>query len=207
MTVQNRRTALAVALALAILVADQVSKWWVLYVLDLPSLVSVPLLPVLSLTMVWNRGITFGLFSSDSAWSAAILTVLALAIVAALAMWLHRAERLRVALALGAVAGGAVGNVIDRVRFGAVVDFIHAHAWGWSWYVFNVADAAIVCGVAVLLLDSMFAPPAAPPAGLPPGPSSGAPPSASGRTRLADYTSTRLADDTTTRLADDTTAS
>jgi signal peptidase II len=64
-----------------------------------------------------------------------------------------------VAISVGAIAGGAVGNVIDRVRFGAVVDFIHAHAFGWSWYVFNVADAAIVCGVAALVLDGLRAPP------------------------------------------------
>ena len=59
------------------------------------------------------------------------------------------------AIALGAISGGAVGNVIDRLRFGWVVDFIHAHAWGWSWYVFNVADAAIVCGVLALVFDSL----------------------------------------------------
>ena len=59
-------------------------------------------------------------------------------------------------MAIGAIAGGAVGNVLDRLRFGAVVDFIHAHAWGWSWYVFNVADAAIVCGVATLLIEGLL---------------------------------------------------
>lgn len=147
---------LGAAMALTILLADQASKWWVLAVFDLPARVSVPVLPVLNLTMVWNRGITFGLLSSDSTLASALLAALALAVVVALALWLRRAERLAVALALGAVAGGAVGNVIDRLRFGAVVDFIHAHAWGWSWYVFNIADAAIVCGVGVLLLDSLF---------------------------------------------------
>ena len=75
--------------------------------------------------------------------------------VVALGVWLRRAESRLVAVALGAIAGGAVGNVIDRLRFGAVVDFIHAHAWGWSWYVFNIADAAIVCGVAALVLESL----------------------------------------------------
>jgi lipoprotein signal peptidase len=144
-------------MALAILVADQASKWWVLEVFDLPARVSVPVLSWLNLTMVWNRGITFGLLSSDSTWGAVLLAGVALAVVAALAVWLWQAERAAVALALGAVAGGAVGNIIDRVRFGAVVDFVHAHAWGWSWYVFNVADAAIVCGVAVLVLDSVLA--------------------------------------------------
>ncbi len=147
--------------ALGILILDQASKWWVLEVFDLPAKVSVPVLPMLNLTMVWNRGITFGLLSSDSTLAATLLAALALGVVVALGLWLRRAERLPVALALGAVSGGAVGNVIDRLRFGAVVDFIHAHAWGWSWYVFNIADAAIVCGVAVLVLDSLF--PARPP--------------------------------------------
>lgn len=140
-----------------VLLADQTSKWWVLERLELPRLGSVELLPVLNFTMVWNRGITFGLLSGDSAWTLLGLAAVALAVVAALLVWLWRADRTPVALALGAIAGGAVGNVIDRLRFGAVVDFIHAHAWGWSWYVFNVADAAIVCGVAVLVLDSLLA--------------------------------------------------
>jgi lipoprotein signal peptidase len=153
----TRLRGFGIGMALAILVADQISKWWILEVFDLPARVSVPVLPFLNLTMVWNRGITFGLLSSDSAWSALVLAAVALAVVAALAVWLWQAERMAVALALGAVAGGAVGNVIDRIRFGAVVDFVHAHAWGWSWYVFNVADAAIVCGVGLLLLDSLLA--------------------------------------------------
>ena len=144
-------------MAAVILVADQVSKVWILFVFDLPAKGSVALLPGLNLTMVWTRGITFGLLSSDALWVSVALAAVALAVVVALFLWLRRAARLDVALGLGAVAGGAVGNVIDRVRFGAVVDFIHAHAWGWSWYVFNVADAAIVCGVGVLLLDSLLA--------------------------------------------------
>ena len=153
----TRLRGFGIGMALAILVADQISKWWVLEVFELPARVSVPVLPFLNLTMVWNRGITFGLLSSDSTWSAVLLAAVALAVVVALTVWLWQAERMAVALALGAVAGGAVGNVIDRIRFGAVVDFLHAHAWGWSWYVFNVADAAIVCGVGLLLLDSLLA--------------------------------------------------
>ncbi len=153
----TRLRGFGIGMALAILVADQISKWWVLEVFDLPARVSVPVLPFLNLTMVWNRGITFGLLSSDSGWGAALLAAVALGVVAALAVWLWQAERMAVALALGAVAGGAVGNVIDRIAYGAVVDFLHAHAWGWSWYVFNVADAAIVGGVGLLLLDSLLA--------------------------------------------------
>ena len=141
--------------ALLMLIADQASKWWVLDVLRLPERGQVPVLPVLSLTMVWNQGVTFGLFHQTGAWGPWLLAGMALAVVAALAVWLRRAESALVAASLGAIGGGAVGNVIDRLRFGAVVDFLHAHAFGWSWYVFNVADAAIVCGVGVLVLDGL----------------------------------------------------
>ncbi len=149
------RMALGGIAALLVLVADQASKAWILYGLDLPTLGSVQLLPVLSLTMVWNRGVTFGMLNGLGAAGAWVLTAVALAVVVALGIWLRRAENNLVAIALGAIAGGAVGNVIDRLRFGAVVDFIHAHLGDWSWYVFNVADAAIVCGVAALVLDSL----------------------------------------------------
>ena len=152
---RNRLTGLGIVAGAIVLVADQASKWWVLRVLDLPDIGSLPVLPVLNLTMVWNRGVTFGLLNAAGPWSAPLLVLGALAIIAALGVWLRRAERAVVAVALGAIAGGAVGNVIDRLRFGAVADFIHAHAFGWSWYVFNVADAAIVCGVAALILDGM----------------------------------------------------
>ena len=149
-------TGLGLIAALLVLVADQASKWWVLEVLHLPQVGQIVLLPVLNLTMVWNRGVTFGLLNGLGASSSLLLAAVALAVVVALIVWLRRAESRVVATALGAIAGGAIGNVIDRLRFGAVVDFIHAHAGGWSWYVFNVADAAIVCGVAALVLESLF---------------------------------------------------
>ena len=147
---------IGVLAGLLVLVADQGSKWWMLNVLDLQQRGTVPVLPVLNWTMVWNQGVTFGLFHQDGAAGPWILAAVALAVVVALGFWLRRAETRWVAAALGAIAGGAIGNVIDRMRFGAVVDFIHAHAFGWSWYVFNVADAAIVCGVAVLLIDGLW---------------------------------------------------
>jgi len=154
---RNRLTLLGIVAAIAVLAADQASKWWILEVVGLPEIGQVVLLPVLNLTMVWNRGVTFGLFNGFGAWSAVLLTAIALAVVAALGVWLRRAERRLVAAALGAIVGGALSNVIDRLRFGAVVDFIHAHVGSVSWYVFNLADAAIVCGVAVLVLDSLLA--------------------------------------------------
>ncbi len=152
---RNRLTLLGLIFGIAILAADQASKQWILFSLDLPSLGSIPVLPLLNFTMVWNRGVTFGLLTGfgGGAW---VLALVSLAIVVALGIWLRRAERPLVAAALGAIAGGAIGNVIDRFRWGAVVDFIHFHVAGWSWYVFNVADAAIVCGVAALVLDSVL---------------------------------------------------
>ena len=145
---------------LIVLIADQASKWWVLNVLDLPDIRQIVVSPVLNFTMVWNRGVTFGLFNSFGEWGHVLLASVSLLVVAALGVWLWRAQNMLVAIALGAIAGGAVGNVIDRLRFGAVVDFIHAHAdtpWGdISWYVFNVGDAAIVCGVAALVFDSQW---------------------------------------------------
>jgi lipoprotein signal peptidase len=151
---------LGIVAAFVVLVADQLSKWWVLNVLDLPDVRRIVLLPVLNLTMVRNRGVTFGLLNGLGSWGHLILAAVALAVVVALGFWMRRAESRIMAIAIGAIAGGAVGNVIDRVRFGWVVDFIHAHIdtrWGdYSWYVFNVADAAIVCGVAALILESMF---------------------------------------------------
>jgi len=149
-----------------IFVFDQLSKWFVLDVLLLPTVQNIPLLAFgpfgLDLTMVWNRGVTFGLFSGDGPWNHVVLAGLAAGIAVFLLRWLARAEGRMVALALGAVIGGAFGNVVDRLRFGAVVDFVDAHAWGWHWYVFNVADAAIVGGVGVLLLDALLPPRQAP---------------------------------------------
>ncbi len=147
---------LGITSALVVLGLDQGSKYWILHVLDLPDLRQVVLLPVLNLTMVWNQGVTFGLLNGLGEWSHLALAGIALVVVLALAVWLRRAETAVAALAIGAIAGGAVGNVIDRLRYGAVVDFIHAHVGQWSWYVFNVADAAIVCGVAALILESQF---------------------------------------------------
>lgn len=153
---RGRHTRLGLLVGLAVLTADQASKWWILDVLRLPVRGHVRLLPVLDLTMVWNRGVTFGLLAGLGAWSSAVLAVLALCVVAVLGWWLHRAELRLTAIALGAIAGGAVGNVIDRARFGAVVDFIRAHVGAWSWPVFNLADAAIVCGVAALVIGSQW---------------------------------------------------
>jgi len=153
---RNRLTTLGAFAALVVLVADQVSKWWVIDVIHLPQVGQIVLLPVLNFTMVWNRGVTFGLLTSFGSSSYLLLAAVAGAVVIALVVWLRRAESRVVAISLGAIVGGALANVIDRLRFGAVIDFIHAHVGNWSWYVFNLADAAIVCGVAALVIDSLL---------------------------------------------------
>jgi lipoprotein signal peptidase len=153
---------LGLILAAVILAADQASKWAILEVVDLDEVGQVKLLSAgpfgFDLTMVWNRGVTFGMLAGEAAWMQAVLGLLALVIAAFLLRWMARAENRLTALALGAVVGGAVGNVIDRIRFGGVVDFLDAHAFGWHWYVFNVADAAIVLGVLALVIDALFRP-------------------------------------------------
>ena len=153
---RNGLTLLGLVAGVVVLAADQASKWWILDFVDLPEVGQVVVLPVLNLTFVRNYGVTFGLLAGFGQWSYLLLAAVALAVVVALGVWLRRAESRLVATALGAIVGGALSNVIDRLRFGYVVDFIHAHIGGWSWYVFNLADAAIVCGVAALVLDSLL---------------------------------------------------
>ena len=155
---------LAYAIAAVVIVLDQLSKYWVLQVIDLQQAGPVKVLPVFQLTMVWNPGVSFGLFRADSGSGRWVLVLLALAIVVALAAWARRLDRPLTAVALGMVMGGAVGNnLIDRVRFGAVADFLDFHALMFPW-VFNVADSAISVGVALLLLDSLLRPNPRPPA-------------------------------------------
>ena len=153
----GRYLPLGLGLGLVVLAADQASKWWILDRLDLAVRGQVRVLPVLDFIMVWNHAVTFGMFGGVGAAGRFLFSAVAIVVVVMLLFWMRRTPRPWVAAALGAIAGGAIGNVIDRVRFGAVVDFIHAHIGTLSWdYIFNVGDAAIVCGVGVLLLDSLF---------------------------------------------------
>lgn len=153
----RRLTWLAFALAIAIIAADQLSKAWVLFVLDLPRLGSVPLLGPINLSMVWNRGVSFGLFRADHEVMRWALAAFSLGVALILAGWARKLTRPRLAVALGLIMGGAVGNLIDRVRFGAVCDFIDFSALYFPW-VFNIADSAISIGVVILLLDSFLTP-------------------------------------------------
>ena len=103
------------------------------------------------LVLWWNKGVSFGMLGHLEDWAPVILTALAGAVCLALALWLWRADRLLRALALGMVIGGAIGNVIDRLRFGAVVDFLYIYHGAWYWPAFNIADSAICVGVGLLL--------------------------------------------------------
>lgn len=145
---------LGLGVALVVIVFDQISKAMVLDVFQTGEVVRVT--PFLNFVLVWNRGVSFGMLESMGATVPWLLAGLALAVVIGLAVWLRHAENHLVAGGIGLVIGGALGNVIDRVRFGAVVDFIDVHAFGWHWPAFNIADSAICVGAIVLLVDGLF---------------------------------------------------
>jgi signal peptidase II len=143
----------ALAVAVPVFVLDRLSKLWVVEWLDLRHRLHIPVAdPWLNLTMAWNYGVNFGLFDLGTAgrW---VLSGLAVAICAALLAWLTRTRTLVAAIGAGAIIGGALGNVWDRLQYGAVADFINMSCCGIrNPFAFNVADAAIFAGVAVLLL-------------------------------------------------------
>jgi signal peptidase II len=140
-------------LAALILAADQATKWWIVnHVMAPPRVIEVT--PFFNIVMVWNRGVTFGMLGMGGEAMRWLLAAASLAIVAVLLVWLGRTGRRLSGLAIGAVIGGALGNVADRVFLGKVADFLDFHLMGWHWPAFNLADSAIVCGVALIVLDS-----------------------------------------------------
>lgn len=145
----------AAALAALTLGLDQLSKWWIIGGLKLPAVGTVPVLPFLSFTWVENRGVSMGLFAMDGAAGRWLLVAIAAAIAVVVSVWIGRTRDPVERTALALVLGGAIGNIVDRVRFGYVADFLHLHVGSWSFYVFNVADAAITVGVALLLLRTL----------------------------------------------------
>ncbi|MGY3548092.1 signal peptidase II [Bradyrhizobium sp. USDA 4472] len=151
--------------AVLTLLADQASKLWLLNGFDLARKGVVKVTPFFDLVLAWNIGISFGWLQNDS--HAAQIALMAVKVVAviALAIWMARSQTRLATVALGLIIGGAIGNGIDRVAYGAVVDFalFHIEIAGntYDWYVFNVADVAIVAGVTALLYDSFLGVPAA----------------------------------------------
>jgi signal peptidase II len=140
---------------------DQASKLWVLHGLELQARGVLTVAPMFDFVFTRNRGISYGLFQQDGDLGRWVLVGIKVVAVFVLWAWLARSRLRLTALALGLIIGGAIGNAVDRVAYGYVVDFILFHidtAQGrFNWYVFNLADAAIVAGVAALLYESLFA--------------------------------------------------
>ena len=146
--------------AVAALVADQAFKLWLLFVFDIGHRGAVSVTPFFDLVLAWNTGISYGWFQNDSPAGAAILLAIKAVAVVLLAIWMARSHTRLATIGLGLIIGGAIGNAIDRLAYGAVMDFalFHVQFAGktYSWYVFNFADVAIVAGVIALLYDSFF---------------------------------------------------
>jgi len=151
--------------AVATLALDQASKFWLLHVFDIAHRGAVRVTPFFDLVLAWNIGISFGWFQNDNPIAQTSLMVVKALAVIALAIWMSRSRTMLATISLGMIIGGAIGNAIDRLVYGAVVDFalFHVQIAGntFNWYVFNLADVAIVAGVAALLYDSVVGVPAA----------------------------------------------
>ena len=155
MTPGTRSRAIGAAVAVIAVALDQLSKTWILEsVMNPPRIIEIT--PFFNIVLAWNRGVSFGMFNDHGESGPLILTALAVAIVIALSVWLWRATTMFSVVALGLVIGGAVGNVVDRMIHGAVVDFLDFHVLGYHWPAFNVADSAICVGAAILILESLF---------------------------------------------------
>ena len=147
---------MGLGIAGSIVFIDQAAKWLILaQLMALPKTIEV--LPVFNIVLVWNRGVSFGLFDSNSPWVPVALSVFALAVTLFLIVWLRRVEQRFLAVGIGLVIGGALGNVVDRLRHGAVADFLDFHIGTYHWPAFNVADSAITVGVLLILIDGLFA--------------------------------------------------
>ncbi len=148
---------LGMIVAIIALVIDQVNKLWLIFSYDIAAKAPVSLAPFFDLVMVWNRGISYGLLQQDSDFGRWALIVFAIGVSIGLALWLLRLETRLAAISVGLIIGGAIGNAIDRIAYGAVADFYSMQIFGFDWYVFNIADCWVVVGVVGLLYDSLFA--------------------------------------------------
>lgn len=171
----------SIALVIAIFLADQISKWWVIEqyikpritdprvdpaampfiswlttVQDRAGFFREEILPFFNLVMVWNKGVSFGMFNGHAQVGAFVLALFALAIIIGFSIWMLRTPVRMMAVAMAMIVGGALGNVADRVRFGAVADFLDFHIGGWHWPAFNIGDSTICIGIAILLVHSLF---------------------------------------------------
>lgn len=142
-------------IAAAVIALDQLTKYWIVHdVMSPPRVIEVT--GFFNIVMVWNRGASFGLFGASGGWGPLILGGFALVICAALTVWLSKVTHRWLGVGIGLVIGGALGNVIDRLTYRAVADFLDFHAFGYHWPAFNVADMSISVGVGLLLLDGLI---------------------------------------------------
>lgn len=166
---------------LVIFAADQISKWWIIELVLKPVVlptsadasampffqwlttiqaplpfVKIEVLPFFNTVMVWNKGISFGMFGDHGPYGPVILMMIAAAIIAGFLIWLSRSTHPLTSAGIVMIVGGAIGNLLDRVRFGAVADFLDFHVAGLHWPAFNVADSTICIGIAMLLIHGLF---------------------------------------------------
>ena len=143
-------------LALLVLVLDQATKLWAAATLDYG--VPVALLPFFNLTLVHNTGAAFSFLADAGGWQRIFFIALSTVVSLVLAAWIWRLPNTMrlLGIALALVLGGALGNLVDRIAYGHVIDFIDLYAGGWHWPAFNIADSAITCGVVLLLADGLF---------------------------------------------------
>ena len=141
--------------ALAVALADQATKWAMLeWLQGIGHKLTVT--PFFDLVLVYNRGASFGLFQTDSPWGPWLLSGFTVVVIAGLLVWMWRTRERSLVLGLGLIAGGAAGNLIDRLSLGHVVDFLDFHVGAYHWPAFNLADSAITCGVAIILYGSLI---------------------------------------------------
>ncbi|MGB5093797.1 MAG: signal peptidase II [Parvibaculum sp.] len=155
-TFWGRHSWIGFLVAVLALAADRAHKAWMLDVYDIAARGRVEITPFFDLVMAWNKGVSYGLFQAESGLGRVMLIGFALAITLGLGLWLARITHPLIAVAIGLVIGGALGNVYDRFVHGAVADFFSFHAFGFYWYIFNVADIWIVTGVGLIVLESFF---------------------------------------------------
>ena len=139
-----------------VIIFDHLTKWLIRDIV-LDGAWHIKIFNFFNLVEVWNRGVSFGLFASDSPWTPILLSALAIGISVVLLIWLRKAQTLLLSIGLGIVIGGAIGNVIDRILWGSVFDFLDFHIAGHHWPAFNVADSAIMIGVGLILIDGFIA--------------------------------------------------
>lgn len=145
---------LGVLIAAGVFLLDQASKLWLLFVLGLAENGPYAVTPFMDIVLAWNRGISYGLFQQGTDLGRWGLVIISFVAAIWLGRWMWREPRKLTVASLALIIGGALGNGVDRAVYGAVVDFVHLHHGSFSWYIFNIADAAIVVGVAALLYES-----------------------------------------------------